>query len=161
MTGNQKTIKKSVSFSGRGLHTGVDVKLTLAPAPENHGFQIIRTDLNDRPVIRARAENVVETSRGTTLEENGVKVATIEHVMAACVGSGLDNVIIEMNGPEAPILDGSAKLYVEGIVKAGLKDQKIPRNTYQITEKIEYRDEEHGIETVSYTHLTLPTILLV
>ena len=150
MTGNQKTINKPASFSGRGLHTGVDVKLTLAPAPENHGYQIIRTDLNDRPVIRALAENVVETSRGTTLEENGVKVATIEHVMAACVGSGLDNVIIEMNGPEAPILDGSSKLYVEGIVKAGLKDQEIPRNTYQITEKIEYRDDEHGIEIIAY-----------
>ncbi len=150
MSGNQKTIKKPVSFSGRGLHTGVDVKLTLAPAPANHGYQIIRTDLNDRPVIRALAENVVETSRGTTLEENGAKVATIEHVMAACVGSGLDNVSIEMNGPEAPILDGSAKLYVEGIVKAGFKDQEIPRNTYQITEKIEYRDDEHGIEIVAF-----------
>ncbi len=150
MSGNQKTIKKPVSFSGRGLHTGVDVKLTLAPAPANHGYQIIRTDLNDRPVIRALAENVVETSRGTTLEENGAKVATIEHVMAACVGSGLDNVSIEMNGPEAPILDGSSKLYVEGIVKAGFKDQEIPRNTYQITEKIEYRDDEHGIEIVAF-----------
>ena len=150
MTENQKTINKPVSFSGRGLHSGVDVTLTLAPAPENYGIQIIRTDLNDQPVIRAVAENVVETDRGTTLEENGVKAATIEHVMAACVGSGLDNVKVELNGPEAPILDGSAMQYAKGILKAGLKEQEEPRNVYQITEKIEYRDDEHGIEIIAY-----------
>ncbi len=150
MTENQKTIKKSVNFSGWGLHTGVEVKLTLAPAPENHGFQFIRTDLNDRPVIRAIAENVVETSRGTTLEENGVKVSTIEHVLAACVGSGIDNVNIELNGPEAPILDGSSKDYAEAIHKTGLTDQEAPRNVFRIEEKIEYRDEKHGIELTAY-----------
>ncbi|MCK4745699.1 MAG: UDP-3-O-acyl-N-acetylglucosamine deacetylase, partial [Bacteroidales bacterium] len=150
MTENQKTISKPVSFSGRGLHTGVEVKLTLAPAPENHGYQFIRTDLNDRPVIRAIAENVVETSRGTTLEEKGVKVSTIEHVLAACVGSSIDNILIELNGPEAPILDGSSKEYAEAISKTGLADQEAARNIFKIEEKIEYRDEEHGIELIAY-----------
>ncbi len=150
MTENQKTIKKNISFSGWGLHTGVEVKLTLAPAPENHGYQFVRTDLNDRPVIRAIAENVVETSRGTTLEEKGVKVSTIEHVLAACVGSGIDNISIELNGPEAPILDGSSKDYSEAIEKTGFTMQEAPRNVYKIEEKIEYRDEEHGIELIAY-----------
>ncbi len=150
MTENQKTIKKPVSFSGRGLHTGVEVKLTLAPAPENQGYQFIRTDLNDRPVIQAIAENVVETSRGTTLEENGVKVSTVEHVLAACVGNGIDNINIELNGPEAPILDGSARDYSEAIEKAGLTEQKTKRNIFIIDEKIEYRDEDHGIELIAY-----------
>jgi UDP-3-O-[3-hydroxymyristoyl] N-acetylglucosamine deacetylase/3-hydroxyacyl-[acyl-carrier-protein] dehydratase len=150
MTENQKTVKKPLSFSGWGLHTGVEVKLTLAPAPENNGYQFIRTDLNDRPVIKAIAENVVETSRGTTLEENGVRVSTVEHVLAACVGSGIDNINIELNGPEAPILDGSSIVYAEAIARAGLKDLKSPRNIYRIEEKIEYRDEEHGIELIAY-----------
>lgn len=150
MTENQKTIKKPVSFSGLGLHTGAEVKLTLTPAPENQGYQFVRTDLNDRPVIRAIAENVVETSRGTTLEENEVKVATIEHVLAACMGAGIDNVTIELNGPEAPILDGSSKDYSESIAKAGVTEQEVPRNIFRIEEKIEYRDEEHGIELIAY-----------
>ncbi len=150
MTENQKTIKNPISFNGRGLHTGVEVKLTLIPAPENHGYQFVRTDLNDRPSIRAIAENVVETSRGTTLEENGVKVSTIEHVLAACIGGGLDNVLIELNGPEAPILKGNSKDYSESIVKTGLTDQEAPKNIFKIEEKIEYRDEEHGIELIAY-----------
>ncbi len=150
MSENQKTIKKAISFSGRGLHTGVEVELTLAPAPVNQGYQFIRTDLNDKPVIHAIAENVAETSRGTTLEENGVSVSTIEHVLAACVGAGMDNVNIEMNGPEAPILDGSSRFYTDLIEKTGLTEQDEPRNIFRITEKIEYRDEEHGIEIIAY-----------
>jgi UDP-3-O-[3-hydroxymyristoyl] N-acetylglucosamine deacetylase/3-hydroxyacyl-[acyl-carrier-protein] dehydratase len=150
MTENQKTIKKPVSFSGWGLHTGVEVKLTLAPAPENNGYQFIRTDLNDRPVIKAVAENVVETSRGTTLEEKSVKVSTIEHVLAACVGCGIDNIDIELNGPEAPILHGSSLEYTEAISKVGLANQESPRNIFKIEEKIEYRDDEHGIELIAY-----------
>ena len=151
MSGNQKTIKKAVSFSGWGLHTGVEVELTLSPAPENQGYQFIRTDLNDKPVIRALAENVVETSRGTTLEENGVRISTVEHVLASCVGMGIDNISMEINGPEAPILDGSARFYTEAITKAGLTQQEAPRNVFEITEKIEYKDEEHGIEITAYT----------
>ncbi len=150
MSENQKTIKKATSFSGRGLHTGVEVELTLSPAPENQGYNFIRTDLNDKPVVRAIAENVAETSRGTSLEENGVTVSTIEHVLASCVGMGIDNVNIELNGPEAPILDGSARLYTEAISKTGLKEQNAERNVFRISEKIEYRDDEHGIEIIAY-----------
>jgi UDP-3-O-[3-hydroxymyristoyl] N-acetylglucosamine deacetylase / 3-hydroxyacyl-[acyl-carrier-protein] dehydratase len=150
MTGNQKTLKNSVKFAGRGLHTGTEVVMTLQPASENYGFQIIRTDLNESPVIRALAENVVETSRGTTLEENGVRVSTIEHVLAALSGLGIDNVRIELNGPEAPILDGSSRFFTDGILKAGIMELNEPKVVYHITEKVEYRDDEHGIQIVAY-----------
>ena len=146
----QKTIKKPISFSGRGLHTGVEVEMTFQPAPANHGIQIVRTDLNDKPVIRALAENVVESWRGTTLEENGVRAATIEHTVSSLYGLGVDNVRIDLNGPEAPILDGSAKNITEGILKAGIKELEIEKIFYEINEKIEYKDEEQGIEIVAF-----------
>jgi UDP-3-O-[3-hydroxymyristoyl] N-acetylglucosamine deacetylase/3-hydroxyacyl-[acyl-carrier-protein] dehydratase len=150
MTSNQKTIKKSVTFTGRGLHTGTEVVMTLQPASENYGIQFIRTDLNESPVIRALAENVVETSRGTTLEENGVRVCTIEHILAALSGLGVDNARIELNGPEAPIMDGSSKFFVEGILNSGIKELNEPKAVYDITDKIEYRDDAHGIQIVAY-----------
>jgi len=150
MAENQKTIKKPLHFKGRGLHSGTEVELSLTPGKVNQGYQFIRTDLNDRPTVKALAENVVETSRGTTLEEKGVKVFTIEHVLAACLGTGIDNVNIELNGPEAPILDGSSRIYAEAIEKAGLKEQNESRNVFQVMEKIEYRDEEHGIWIAAY-----------
>lgn len=150
MTGNQKTIKKSVKFAGRGLHTGTEVEMNIQPASENFGFQFIRNDLNESPVIRAIAENVVETSRGTTLEENGVRVCTIEHILAALSGLGIDNARIELNGPEAPILDGSSKFFVEGILNAGIKELNEPKAVFDITDKIEYRDDEHGVQIVAY-----------
>jgi UDP-3-O-[3-hydroxymyristoyl] N-acetylglucosamine deacetylase/3-hydroxyacyl-[acyl-carrier-protein] dehydratase len=150
MTGNQKTIKNPVKFAGRGLHTGTKVELTLQPASENHGIQFYRTDLNESPVIRAIAENVVETSRGTTLEENGVRVCTIEHVLAALSGLGIDNARIELNGPEAPIMDGSARFFAEGILKTGIKELDEPKAVFDITEKVEYRDDEHGVHIVAY-----------
>lgn len=150
MTGNQKSIKSPVKFAGRGLHTGTEVELTIQPASDNYGIQFFRTDLNESPVIRAIAENVVETSRGTTLEENGVRVCTIEHVLAALSGLGIDNAKIEVNGPEAPILDGSSRFYSEGILKAGIKELKEPKSFFEITEKVEYRDDEHGVQIVAY-----------
>ncbi len=146
----QKTIKKPVNFSGRGLHTGVEVKMTFQPAPANHGIQFLRTDLNDKPVIKALAENVVESWRGTTLEENGVRAATIEHVVGSFYGLGVDNVRIDLNGPEAPILDGSAKCYTEGILKAGITELEEEKVFYKFDERIEYKDEEHGIEIVAF-----------
>lgn len=152
MTGNQKTIKKSVKFTGRGLHTGTEVELTLQPASENYGFQFIRNDLNESPVVRAIAENVVETSRGTTLEENGIRVSTIEHILAALSGLDIDNARIELNGPEAPIMDGSSKLFVEGILNAGIKELSEPKAVFDITDKIEYRDDEHGIQIVAFPY---------
>ncbi len=146
----QKTIKKPVSFSGRGLHTGFEVEISFHPAPVNYGIQIVRTDLNDKPVIKALAENVVETSRGTTLEENGARAATVEHVISSLFGLGIDNVRIELNGPEAPILDGSAKYYTEGILKSGITELEEEKTIFEITEKVEYKDEEHGVEIVAF-----------
>ena len=150
MTGTQKTIKNPIKFAGRGLHTGTEVELTIQPASDNFGIQFQRTDLNESPVVRALAENVVETSRGTTLEENGVRVCTIEHVLAALSGLGIDNAKIELNGPEAPIMDGSSRFFAEGILKTGIKELKEPKVVYDITEKIEYRDDEHGVHIVAY-----------
>jgi len=150
MAENQKTIKEPVSFSGRGLHTGVEVEMSFHPAPVNYGIQIVRTDLNDKPVIKAVAENVVETSRGTTLEENGVRAATVEHVIGSLFGLGIDNVRIELNGPEAPILDGSSKYFTEGILKSGITELEEEKTIFEITEKIEYKDEENGVEIVAF-----------
>ncbi|KPK81036.1 MAG: UDP-3-O-[3-hydroxymyristoyl] N-acetylglucosamine deacetylase [Bacteroides sp. SM23_62_1] len=150
MAENQKTIKKPISFSGRGLHTNVEVEISFHPAPVNSGIQFIRTDLNDKPVIKALAENVVETSRGTTLEERGVRAATVEHVMGSLYGLGIDNVRIDLNGPEAPILDGSAKNYTEGLIKSGFAELEEEKSIFKITEKIEYKDEENGVEIVAF-----------
>lgn len=124
--------------------------MTLLPAPKDHGYQFIRTDLEDKPVVRALAEHVVDTSRGTTIEENGVRVSTIEHTLAALNGMGIDNVIIEMKGPEAPILDGSSKEIIEGLQSAGIKELKSPKQVFVLEEKIEFRDEKNGIEIVAY-----------
>jgi len=150
MTENQRTIHKPVSFAGRGLHTGVEVEMTFLPAEENSGLRFVRTDLKDKPVIRAFAENVVDTSRGTTLEEHGVRVATVEHTLAALAGLGIDNIIIHLNGPEAPILDGSSRQIIDGIQSAGIKDLKAKKSIFVLEEKIEYTDAENGIEIAAY-----------
>src|SRR6056297_3131702 len=123
MSDKQRTIVNPIKLSGRGLHTGYEVENHFKPAPPNHGYKFQRTDLKERPIIKAHVENVVDTSRGTTLEENGVKVHTIEHVMAALRGMGIDNMLIEINGPEAPILDGSSRKYAEALEKAIIEDQ--------------------------------------
>ena len=150
MAEKQRTLKAPITFTGKGLHTGLEVNMTFQPAPDSHGYIFKRIDLPEQPLINALAENVVDTSRGTTIEENGARVSTIEHVLAACVGGGIDNILIELNGPEAPILDGSSKEYSEAITKIGLTNQEAPRNVFKIEEKIEYRDEEHGIELIAY-----------
>jgi UDP-3-O-[3-hydroxymyristoyl] N-acetylglucosamine deacetylase/3-hydroxyacyl-[acyl-carrier-protein] dehydratase len=150
MSDKQRTIVNPVRLSGRGLHTGYEVEIQFKPAPANHGYKFQRTDLKERPIIKANVDNVVDTSRGTTLEENGVKVHTIEHVMAALRGMGIDNVLIEINGPEAPILDGSSRKYAEALQKATIEEQDEERNYYYVKEKIEYRDEENQIELAIY-----------
>ena len=114
----QRTIKREVSISGTGLHTGQEVTITFKPAAENYGYRFVRTDVNDDIEIKALVDYVVDTSRGTTLEYKGSKVYTIEHVLAALVGLQIDNVRIEMNGAETPILDGSSKLYIEILEEA-------------------------------------------
>ncbi|PLX11432.1 MAG: UDP-3-O-[3-hydroxymyristoyl] N-acetylglucosamine deacetylase [Marinilabiliales bacterium] len=150
MSDKQKTIKESVSLSGKGLHTGYDVQITFKPAPIDHGYKFQRVDLEGKPYINAIVDNVVETSRGTTLEENGVQIHTIEHVLASLVGLELDNILMEFTGPEAPILDGSSIKYVEALKKVGFVEQDAERNYYEIKERTVFRDEKNDIELVAY-----------
>lgn len=145
-TQKQKTIQKEVSLQGVGLHTGETVKLSFKPAPENHGYGFKRTDLKDSPVIPAEAGYVCSTQRGTRLEKDGVSVQTCEHVLAACVGLEIDNVLIEINSAEPPIMDGSSKAFVEILEKAGIKEQTRNREEYIVRENISFVDEETGSE---------------
>ncbi len=161
MAEKQKTILKSVSLKGKGLHSGIEVELTLNPAPPNHGLVFKRTDLPTQPLIRALAENVSDASRGTSLEENGGKVITIEHCLAACVGMELDNVLIEMNGLEAPILDGSSRLYVEAIEKAGIEEQDAEKLYFTPSERIDYYDEKNGTHIIAYPDEELSINVLI
>jgi UDP-3-O-[3-hydroxymyristoyl] N-acetylglucosamine deacetylase/3-hydroxyacyl-[acyl-carrier-protein] dehydratase len=140
----QKTLKDSFSLRGKGLHTGLDLTVTFNPAPDNHGYKIQRIDLEEQPIIDAIADNVVETTRGTVLAKNGVKVSTVEHGMAALYAAGIDNCLIQVNGPEFPILDGSAISYVEEIEKVGIVEQTAVKDFYIIKHKIEFKDEETG-----------------
>ena len=123
----QKTLKDSFSLSGKGLHTGLDLTVTFNPAPDNHGYKIQRIDLEGQPTIDAVADNVTETTRGTVLSKNGVKVSTVEHGMAALYALGIDNCLIQVNGPEFPILDGSAQYYVQEIERVGQKNKVLSR----------------------------------
>lgn len=140
----QKTLKDSFSLSGKGLHTGLNLTVTFNPAPENHGYKIQRTDLEGQPIIDAIADNVIETTRGTVIAKKEARVSTIEHGMAALYALGVDNCLIQVDGPEFPILDGSAKYFVEGIQKVGMEDQAAIKDFYIIKSKIEFKDEETG-----------------
>jgi UDP-3-O-[3-hydroxymyristoyl] N-acetylglucosamine deacetylase/3-hydroxyacyl-[acyl-carrier-protein] dehydratase len=150
MSEKQRTLAKEVSLSGKGLHSGIEVTLTFKPAPENHGYKFCRVDLPDRPVIDALAEHVTDTSRGTTLVHNNASVATIEHVLAALHGLQIDNALIEMDGPEAPIMGGSSWKFVEAIREAGIVEQKDDRNYFIVKQKITFSDEEHGVDLMVY-----------
>jgi UDP-3-O-[3-hydroxymyristoyl] N-acetylglucosamine deacetylase/3-hydroxyacyl-[acyl-carrier-protein] dehydratase len=142
----QKTIKTEISLTGVGLHTGREVKMTFKPAPVNNGFTFVRIDLEGYPVIEADANYVVNTQRGTNLEKLGVQIQTPEHVLAALVGCDLDNVIIELNASELPIMDGSSKYFVEALEKAGIEEQNAKRNVYVVKEVISFTDEASGSE---------------
>ncbi len=142
----QKTIKSEISLTGVGLHTGKEVKMTFKPAPANNGFTFVRVDLEGQPVIEADANYVVNTQRGTNLEKLGVQIQTPEHVLAALTGCDLDNVIIELNASELPIMDGSSKYFVEAIEKAGIEEQEAKRNVYVVKEVISFTDEATGSE---------------
>ncbi len=144
MTNRQYTLADSFSLSGKGLHTGLSLTVTFKPAPEDYGYKIQRTDLPDRPVLEATAENVTETTRGTVLSRNDVKCGTIEHAMAALYALGVDNVHIEVDGPEFPILDGSAEVYVCNIKRVGVKEQDKAKDFYVINHKMEFRDQATG-----------------
>ena len=146
----QQTLKEVISFSGKGLHTGLQVEMSIHPAPVNHGIKFQRVDVENEPVIDAIADFVSATSRGTTLEKNGVIISTVEHVMASLSAMGIDNALVKINAPEVPIMDGSAKFYIEAIRKAGLEEQNADRWYFEVKEKIAYRDEESGKEITIY-----------
>lgn len=140
----QKTLAGSFSLFGKGLHTGLNLTVTFNPAPENSGYKIQRIDLEGEPIIQAIAENVVDTSRGTVVANGEARCSTIEHAMAALYALGIDNCLIQVNGPEFPILDGSSIMYVENIRCVGVVEQNAPKDFYVIKKKIEFRDDETG-----------------
>lgn len=140
----QNTLAASFSLQGKGLHSGLNIQVTFNPAPENHGYKIKRVDLPDQPVIDAVAENVVNTQRGTVIGKNNVQISTIEHALAALYAMGVDNCLMEVNAPEFPILDGSARYYVEEIQKVGLQEQNAAKDFYIVKHKVEVKDEETG-----------------
>ncbi len=140
----QHTILKPVSLKGVGIHTGQEVNLTFKPAKENQGYVFCRVDLPEKPLIEANINFVVNTDRGTNLDKNGIKIRTSEHVLAALVGMGIDNILIELDAPEPPIMDGSSKYFVEALKKAGLKKQDVTREEYVVKEPISYYDEDSG-----------------
>ena len=143
-TAKQNTLGGSFSLCGKGLHTGLSLTVTFNPAPENTGYKIERIDLEGQPVIEAIAENVTDTQRGTVLQKGDVKVSTVEHGLSALYAMGIDNCLIQVNGPEFPILDGSAIRYVEKIKEVGIAHQTTPKDYYIIRKKIEIKDEKSG-----------------
>jgi UDP-3-O-[3-hydroxymyristoyl] N-acetylglucosamine deacetylase/3-hydroxyacyl-[acyl-carrier-protein] dehydratase len=150
MSEKQRTLAKEISLNGKGLHTGNSVIMTFKPAPVNHGYKFCRVDLPGKPLIDALAEHVTDTSRGTTLVQNNATVSTIEHVMAAFHGMRVDNALIELNGPEAPVMGGSAWKFVEAIKEAGIVNQREDRNYFVVKQKITFSDEEHGVDLIVY-----------
>lgn len=147
-TTKQKTLKGSFSLFGKGLHTGLSLTVTFNPAPDNFGYKIQRIDLDGQPIIDAIAENVIDTQRGTVIAKGEARVSTIEHGMAALYAMGIDNCLIQINGPEFPILDGSATMYVEKIKEIGIVDQVTPKDYYIIRKKMEYRDANGSVITI-------------
>ncbi|MFW5707599.1 MAG: bifunctional UDP-3-O-[3-hydroxymyristoyl] N-acetylglucosamine deacetylase/3-hydroxyacyl-ACP dehydratase [Bacteroidota bacterium] len=149
MIEKQNTIQAPVTVSGVGLHTGQTVTLTFKPAPEDTGIRFLRTDLDQEVYIEADADYVIDTSRGTTIEKEGVKLLTVEHVVAAITGMDIDNIIVEVDCSETPILDGSSRAYVEALQKAGIQKQEAARKYFEITETIRFYDEEKDCEFIA------------
>ena len=142
---HQHTIQQAVSVSGRGLHTGKMVTMTFHPAPENHGYVFQRQDLDEHPKVKADVNNVVDTSRGTTIAENGAKIHTVEHTLAALAGLQIDNVLISLDGPEPPIMDGSALAFQQALISVGLKEQSAARVYFKIDEAICYEEPDRNV----------------
>lgn len=142
----QQTILKAVSVSGVGLHTGVQATMTFLPAPSNHGYKFQRIDLPGQPIVDADVDNVVDLSRGTTIEQHGARIHTVEHTLAALVGLQIDNALIQLDGPEPPIMDGSSIKFVDALRDAGLEEQNAARNYFEVNEYVHYRNEEKDIE---------------
>ena len=140
----QNTLGGSFTLHGKGLHTGLNLVVTFNPAPENYGYKIQRIDLPGEPIIEAVAENVIETTRGTVLAKGDARCSTVEHALAALYALGVDNCLLQVNGPEVPILDGSAEIYVENIRRVGVVEQNAPKDYYVVHKKIEVKDEKTG-----------------
>lgn len=146
MERKQRTIKSSQTCSGVGLHTGVDTNITFHPAPENFGIRFVRSDIPSSPEIKADIDHVVDISRGTTIEENDVRIHTVEHALAAVSGLRLDNILIELTGKEPPVMDGSAKDFVECLIKAGIQIQDKERKVLEITRAVNYTNPYREID---------------
>ncbi len=146
MNSKQQTIKQKVTISGVGLHTGASCNMTFVPQDVNFGIKFQRIDLPDQPIVEADVDYVVDLSRGTTIEKNGARVNTVEHTLAALSGLEIDNILIQLDGPEPPIMDGSSKVYVDELLKVGLQEQNSLRNYFVVPENIRYIDEARGVE---------------
>lgn len=149
MQTKQRTIGKSVTVSGVGLHTGKKCSLTFHPAPDNHGFKFRRVDMDGQPIIDADVDNVVDTARGTTLEQNGARVYTTEHVLAAVVGCDLDNILIDLDAPEVPIMDGSSWPFVVALEAAGVVEQNAERYYFELKENLTFEDAKKKVEMLA------------
>jgi len=150
MVEKQRTLAKETTLSGKGLHTGINANITFKPAPANYGYKFCRTDLPGKPLIDALSEHVTDTSRGTTLVQNNASVSTVEHALAALHGLQIDNALIELNGPEAPIMGGSSWAFVQALKEAGITELKEDRNYFTVKQKIVFSDEEHGVDLIVY-----------
>ena len=146
MKSNQHTITKPVTVSGIGLHTGVNANMTFQPAKPNHGIKFQRIDLEGKPIVDADVDNVVDLSRGTTLEQNGARINTVEHTLAALVGLEIDNILIQLDGPEPPIMDGSSRMFIDALEEVGVQEQPAQRLFFEVPESVFYQDKERDVE---------------
>jgi UDP-3-O-[3-hydroxymyristoyl] N-acetylglucosamine deacetylase / 3-hydroxyacyl-[acyl-carrier-protein] dehydratase len=149
MDDKQKTIERQITISGTGLHTGEKVNLTFKPAPENYGIKFQRKDIKGQPFIEADVDNVVDVNRGTSLGKNDIRISTVEHVMAAVAGLEIDNLIIQLDGSEVPIFDGSSKYFVDALLKVGISNQKAERSFFEVPANIHYLDPEKNVEMIA------------
>ena len=142
----QHTISSPVKVAGVGLHTGINATMTFMPTKPNHGIKFQRVDLEDQPIVDADVDNVVDLSRGTTIEANGARVNTVEHTLAALVGLEIDNILVQLDGPEPPIMDGSSRQFIDAILAVGLEEQNAQRNFFEIPESVVYEDKDREVE---------------
>ncbi len=149
MSDKQRTLKQEISFTGVGLHTGKTIKMTIKPAPENHWYVFQRMDVEGQPKIKADADNVSTTKRGTSLKKGDGEIHTTEHILAALYGMQIDNALIEIDGPEVPIMDGSSQAFVEAIVKAGIVEQEIDREYFALDDNLKYENAEKEAEILA------------
>lgn len=161
MIEKQRTLKEAIVFNGVGLHTGEAVRMEICPAADNHGYKFQRVDLENQPIIKADVDFVVATDRGTTLEQNGARVYTTEHVLAALYACQVDNALIKINGPEIPIMDGSSILFVNEIERVGFEDQNAEREYFELNENIPWEDLEKGIEFLAIPDINYRLTVMV